>query len=289
LLLVDQGVVWLLCHEPRAPAHIAVAHRFSANCPFGKPSLTIGVKLEVFVDSQTPRTEIVFNFEMTMEQSPSPPRPPKSSSTPKFYMTPQLAKRKDGLCPRLLHEEEKEDKPGYVSKRYQTNSVLLLQTKQNDGIPKEVLELQTMVESINKALKSTMQTDQGVIGLSFKAEGCKWKVDLDPALNRAGKTYRMEVVCSANSSSPSITKYVVDSILIPKVAVDPNPLSPPVIGFKEAKEIFEMVALKVRKSIVRLEFPSFPDGCQGRAFKDVYQLNARVSVVARAGGKGPAR
>jgi hypothetical protein len=29
---------------------------------------------------------------------------------------------------------------------------------------------------------------------------------------------------------------------------------------------------------VRLEFPEFPEGCKGRAFREVYQLNARVST-----------
>lgn len=222
---------------------------------------------------------------MMIEHSPKPPGPPKSASTPKLYMTPQLAKRKDGLCPSLFYEDVQEDKPGYISKRYQTNSSLLLQIKQNEGIPKGVSELQTIVESITKSLQSVLKMDQGAVGLNFRAQGCKWKVDLDPALNRAGKSYRMEVVCSANSGGGSLTNYVVDTVLIPKVAVDISPLAPPAIGFKEAKEIFDMVAIKVRKSIVALEFPAFPDGCRGRPFKDVYQLNARVSAFEQLGGE----
>jgi hypothetical protein len=35
--------------------------------------------------------------------------------------------------------------------------------------------------------------------------------------------------------------------------------------------------LQVRKAIVKLEFPEFPEGCKGKPFRDVYQLNARVS------------
>ena len=92
----------------------------------------------------------------------------------------------------------------------------------------------------------------------------------------ASKTYKMEVVCSANSAG-GVTNYVVDCNLIPRVEVDPNPLAPPPTGYNEAKAIFDKIALKVRKAVVRLEFPEFPEGCKGRPFRDVYQLNARVS------------
>lgn len=216
-----------------------------------------------------------------MEERAKPPGPPKSSATPKLYLTPQLAKRKDGMCPSLLHQVEKKDKPGFVSKPYQTSSGLLLQIRERDGVPREVAELQAIVESINNALKSASKPDQGIAGVSFKPEGCVWKISFDPALNGASRTYRMEVVCSANRGVGNSTNYVVDTVLVPRVAVDPNPLAPPLDGFKEAKDIFDSFALKVRKAIVRLEFPSFPEGCKGVPFRDVYQLNARVSVDCR--------
>lgn len=216
-----------------------------------------------------------------MKEQTKHPGPPKSS--PKVYMTPQLAKRKDGLCPSLMQKVEKKEKLGYVTKPYQTNSGLLLQVKEKEGVPKEITELQTLVESLNKALKSAVKPDQGIAGVTFKPEGCVWKVMFDPSLNGAASSYKIEVVCSANSAGGNSTNYLIDTVLVPRVTVDPNPLAPPLDGFKEAKEVFDAIALKVRKSIVRLEFPSFPEGCKGVAFRDVYQLNARVSAGPRLG------
>lgn len=39
---------------------------------------------------------------------------------------------------------------------------------------------------------------------------------------------------------------------------------------------FGDVALDVRKALVRVEFPVFPEGCKDRTFREVYQLNARL-------------
>jgi hypothetical protein len=216
---------------------------------------------------------------MKNNSNSTPPGPPKSSATPRLYLTPQLTKRKDGLCPSLLHQVVITDKPGHVSKPYQTSSTLLLQVKEREGVAREVTELQTLVDVINKALKSASKPDQGIAGVSFKPEGCLWKITFDPSLPCA-KTYKIEVICSANSGGGKLTNYLINTVLVPRVPVDPNPLAPAVEGFSEAKEIFDALALKVRKSIVRLEFPAFPEGCKGVPFRDVYQLNARVSVVA---------
>jgi hypothetical protein len=42
---------------------------------------------------------------------------------------------------------------------------------------------------------------------------------------------------------------------------------------------FELIALDVKKALVRVEFPMFPEGCRDKTFREVYQLNARVSVL----------
>ena len=44
-------------------------------------------------------------------------------------------------------------------------------------------------------------------------------------------------------------------------------------------DAFELIALDVKKALVRVEFPIFPEGCREKTFRQVYQLNARVSVV----------
>jgi len=213
------------------------------------------------------------------------PPPPPGSDTPKLYMTPHLQKRKDGLCPSLFLEystaKPLKEKPGFVHKPYQTNSALLLQIKEKKGYPREMMELQTLIETVNRSLKTMVAesaaSDQKLMaGLRFKPEGCIWKMEFDPSLG-AENTYRMEVICQANGGPNGNTTYYVDSVMIPKIPVDPNPLAPPLEGFKAAKAAFDRVALIVRMAIVRLEFPEFPEGCKGKQFREVYQLNARVS------------
>jgi hypothetical protein len=202
-------------------------------------------------------------------------------------MTPQIAKRKDGLCPSLLEISNDgtppKEKPGHVFKSYQTNSGLFLQIKEREGIPREVTELQTLIESVNRALKTAVanEIEPTVVGLKFKPEGCIWKMEVHFALGEAHRDYKMEVICSANNSDGVRTNYLIDSILIPKLPLNKDPMASPPDGFKDAKLAFDLVAIAVRKSIVRLEFPDFPEGCKkgGAQFRDVYQLNARVSTA----------
>lgn len=35
----------------------------------------------------------------------------------------------------------------------------------------------------------------------------------------------------------------------------------------------------MKKALVRVEFPLFSEGCKNKTFREVYQLNARVSVI----------
>jgi hypothetical protein len=58
-------------------------------------------------------------------------------------------------------------------------------------------------------------------------------------------------------------------------------LTNPTIGIYEKLNIkvFTNIGLDVRKSLVRIEFPMFSEGCQDKTFREVYQLNARVSSL----------
>lgn len=216
-----------------------------------------------------------------MEQPPPPPK--QRQISPAIYMTPQLEKRRDGLCPSLLFVKDGEVKspktpPGGASKTYRTNSMLLLQVEDKPGVSREVTELQTVIDSISNALKSLVNPDEGdLVALSFKPEGCMWKMEFDPAMNDVEKNFRMECILYANAIA-GLTNYEVDTVLVPKVVVDPNPVAPALKGFKDAKTTFDVVSLAIRKAVVRLEFPEFPEGCKGRAFREVYQLNARVRI-----------
>lgn len=193
-------------------------------------------------------------------------------------MTPQIGKRKDGLCPSLHYHQSAArqvvERPGELSKVYQTNSALLLQIKKKDNIPKEVMELQSLVEAIYATLKNAVKHREGVTDLRFKPEGCIWIVELADEI--ASAQFRIEIILEAQEGM-GMTIYYIDSRLIPKIEIDPNPLAPSPSGFNVAKEVYDKITLFVRKSIVRYEFPEFPEGCKGRPFREVYQLNARVS------------
>jgi hypothetical protein len=139
--------------------------------------------------------------------------------------------------------------------------------------------MQALVESITKALKAKVGPDKDVVSLDFVPKGCIWMMEFNEKLNDADENYRMEIICKANEIH-GVMNYVIDTAMIPKGDADPNPLAPPMKGYREAKQAFDLIAIVVRKSVVRLEFPEFPEGCKGRPFREVYQLNARVSPAS---------
>lgn len=46
----------------------------------------------------------------------------------------------------------------------------------------------------------------------------------------------------------------------------------------DIKNAMEWVSFGIRRSMARSMFPQFPEGCQGRPFREIYQLNKKVSV-----------
>jgi hypothetical protein len=210
-----------------------------------------------------------------MEQAP-PPR----SGTPQLYMTPIWAKRKDGLCPSLLlTESAKKAASNSNLKSYRTNSNLLLQIQEpNNGLMREAVELTTIVDSIQIALDGIVNSDGDIASVRFNPIGCSWHLELSTSLHEAVENYSLEVILKANELS-GIMNYLIDTIVLPKHGEDTTSSAPPLPGFREAKGAFDYLALVVRKAVVGLEFPEFPEGCKGRPFREVYQLNARVSYL----------
>ena len=212
-----------------------------------------------------------------MSDAPSPPK------SPKLYMTPQLQKRKDGLFPSFCDfsrgnsSKGVKKNPGGINKPYRTNLDLLLQIKGDTPEQREEIALTKLVESINEAMDEIIGQDQDIVSKEFSSSGCEWNLEFNPTLNDADKNYALEVILFCNQVE-GVPNFVCDCLLVPKGDVDPNPLAPPLKGYREAKQTFELLSLIVRKAIVRFEFPDFPEGCQGRPFREVYQLNARVSV-----------
>lgn len=200
---------------------------------------------------------------------------PPPPSTPALYMTPQLKKRRDGLAPSLLDLAkviEPQDPKTSLTRSYRTSSKFLNKSVLNSVNVDDSKELQTVIDSIREALEGMTDRDKGtkdIVSTDFEAPGCKWTLKFNP--NLRANSFHLEVVCLGCSENNGNT-YVVDTTLVPKKGTsDP--------GFKEAKASFDFVALQVRKAVVQCEFPEFPEGCKGQPFREVYQLNARVSVI----------
>lgn len=206
--------------------------------------------------------------------------PPPPPGTPQVYMTPQLQKRRDGLAPSLLElaERETHDPKTSLLKSYQTSSKFLAKSVVNCVDVDDSQELQAIVDSIATTLEELVDRNSGtkdLASLKFQATGCKWTLEFNPSLR--AESHMLEVVClacSEGTANQGIT-YIVDTILAPKKPGASQSGS----GFKEAKNTFDFVSLQVRKAVVKCEFPEFPEGCKGTPFRDVYQLNARVSSL----------
>ena len=205
-------------------------------------------------------------------------------STREMYLTPQIekqAKRREGLCPTLLHEDHiflTQSKAGNglaaVTKSYQTNSKYL--TSVIRDLESDAEELQFIINSVNKYLGKIVDEKKkkmDLISLKFKPKGCTWILEINSDIG--APEYMITVVCYARGEGQGVTTFVLDTNLVGKSSDSLTSTSLP--GFKEAKGALEFTALTVRKGVVRCEFPVFPEGLKGKTFREIYQLNARVS------------
>ena len=212
---------------------------------------------------------------------PSAPTAPNASG--KIYMTPQLAKRRDGLCPSLMSESHSIMPPGKggnghaaMSKSYQTNTKYLNQEIRD--LENNAEELKYITDSIQSYLRDIVDEKKrttDIISMKFQPKGCTWFLEMNPSVG--APNYMIKVVCLAKSGGGSTTTFLIETNLVGKDAKSLSSTTLP--GFREAKGVFEQTALVVRKACVKCEFPTFPEGCKGRAFREVYQLNARVCTI----------
>jgi hypothetical protein len=214
-----------------------------------------------------------------MARTPSAP-----GSSGKVYLTPQIekqAKRREGLCPSLLmdgHVSATQSKAGTghsaMTKAYQTNSKFLASTIRD--LENEAEELKFIVESVQKYLSEIVDEKKqktDLVSLKFQPKGCTWLLELNSDVG--APDYMITVVCLAKGEGNGTTTFVVDTNL---VGISSKSLTSTTLpGFREAKAVLEHTALVVRKGVVRCEFPVFPEGLKGRTFREIYQLNARVS------------
>jgi len=221
----------------------------------------------------------------TKTRSSSSSKPSKSlvNGMKDLYLTPQIekqAKRRDGLCPSLLHHdhvESSKSKTGNefaaVTKSYQTNSKYL--TSVIRDLESDAEELQFIINSVSKYLGKIVDEKKkkmDLVGLKFKPKGCTWILEINTDIG--APDYMITVVCYAKGEQKGVTTFVLDTNLVGKSSDSINSTTLP--GFKEAKSVLEFTALTVRKGVVRCEFPVFPEGLKGKTFREIYQLNARL-------------
>jgi hypothetical protein len=179
----------------------------------------------------------------------------------------------------------------------------------NGGVNKySTPQLQTVVSSLTQTLTDP-DMGYGSVGkvrysyedITFESRGCTWEATVYPtaAVDAPSNSrnsfkdptvadpFRIRIVASAvpgkdpssTPDKPNIVGYFVDVMFLP-----PDRRSKGSVKDTEklliAKDIFEEVGLDVKKAVVKCEFPAFPEGCQGNTFREIYQLNARVSVVS---------
>lgn len=211
--------------------------------------------------------------------------PPPPLSPARIYMTPQIAKRRDGLAPSLLLDAfaangtsnksngATNGSTSAASKAYQTSSQFLRADVRD--LENEAEELKFIVDSIQTFLAELVDHKKhstDLVSLHFQPKGCTWACSLNPNLD--ADDYEIEVVCSAKATPSGATTYVIDTHLVGGDVKTRSSTTLP--GFREAKATLDATALQVRKAVVKCEFPEFPEGCKGRAFREVYQLNARL-------------
>jgi hypothetical protein len=219
-------------------------------------------------------------------KTPGAPSSRSSGSNREVYLTPQIekqAKRREGLCPALLHEDHlilSQSKNGNgsaaITKSYQTNTKHLTSVIQD--LESDAEELQFITNSISKYLGKVVDEKKkksDLIGVKFKPKGCTWVLEINSDVGALD--YMITVVCYAKGEGNGTTTFVVDTNLVGKSSDSLTSTSLP--GFREAKGVLEFTALAVRKGVVRCEFPVFPEGLKGKTFREIYQLNARVSII----------
>lgn len=215
-----------------------------------------------------------------------PKTPGAPGSSGKVYLTPQIekqAKRREGLCPSLLmdnHVQASHSKHGNghtaLTKSYQTNSKFLTSTIRD--VENDAEELKFIVDSVGKYLSEIVDEKKkktDLVAMKFIPKGCYWVLEMNSDVG--APDYLLTVNVLAKGEGNGTTTFVVDTNLVGRSSKSVTSTSLP--GFREAKGVLEHTALVVRKGVVRCEFPVFPEGLKGKTFREIYQLNARVSQV----------
>lgn len=199
------------------------------------------------------------------------------SSSKLFYSNPEINARDDGLCPTRLPD----DYTGSInpSDEYiiycQTNSKLLnheIQAKDDASV-----ELEFICESISRFVMENVDEEEqnsALISLDFDIDGCIWKMGMNPSVSQPG--VEVQVTLLARNDKVAGRLWVTETCLVDVNDGGSIMMKSQLKDLPLAKATLEQTALVIRKAVVRCEFPEFPEGGKGRAFKEVYKLNAKL-------------
>ena len=196
------------------------------------------------------------------------------------YVDDQIGARDDGLCPTKLSD----DFTGSLSKisdtfieACQTNSHLMnhdVREAKNTST-----ELEFLCKAISRHIIENVDEEDCktvLISLDFEAEGCVWKMDVNPELALPGLQIQVRLLAKADEAVGTI--WVAQTYMVDTKSTYSGPLSKSQLKkLGIARIIVEQTSLVIRKAVLRCEFPEFPEGCKGTLFKEVYKLNAKVS------------
>mmetsp|Transcript_4127 Transcript_4127/g.6212 ORF Transcript_4127/g.6212 Transcript_4127/m.6212 type:complete len:522 (+) Transcript_4127:207-1772(+) len=132
-----------------------------------------------------------------------------------------------------------------------------------NGITDELKRILTSLSNTTDELLASKADLRKIKGVAFNPSTCTFTFPMDnPSIVLTCKVFSVQ-----DDSAPTGPGYVT---LLSLVNREPGE-SP-----DSFKATFETMWLSIKKSVVRCEFPNFPEGCKGRAFRDIYQLNARL-------------
>jgi hypothetical protein len=84
-------------------------------------------------------------------------------------------------------------------------------------------------------------------------------------------------VLAKGEGNGGTTTFVVDTNLVGRSSKTLT--LPHFQAFERPRAFSKIPSLVVRKGVVRCEFPVFPEGLKGKTFREINQLNARVSYM----------
>mmetsp|Transcript_20399 Transcript_20399/g.28385 ORF Transcript_20399/g.28385 Transcript_20399/m.28385 type:complete len:574 (+) Transcript_20399:317-2038(+) len=213
---------------------------------------------------------------MASEEAPPAPAIGPPSETPMPYMTPhQMKNRLSQATPSVYNLTDGVKSSNAVfSKTYRTTSTFIQFGTGNVNTAEA--ELERIINSVSKTLDALVDDGSGnkdIISLTFEPEGCVWTMEVNESFAYADE-YVLKTTCHmSEKNEENENNYVVETVVETKSgekAIDKDS------SIKDIQAAYEDVQLQVRKAVVRCEFPEFKEGCKGRPFREVYQLNARL-------------